>query len=505
MPPRPSAGLLVHRASGRGVEVLLVHPGGPYWARRDMGAWTIPKGVIEPGEAPLAAARREFTEETGATMEGTFVPLRPVTMRSGKVVHAWAVSGDLDTSAISSLTVAIEWPPRSGRRQEFPEVDRADWFTVEEARRRILPAQAPLIDDLLRLLAEPHGEPMPMRRTTSSSARRCGSRVLRSRSIVCAADRERSPRTPDVLTQDRYRGALLGLACGDALGTTLEFRRPGTFEPIADMCGGGPFDLAPGQWTDDTSMALCLAESLLHSRGFDPADQMQRYLRWYDDGHHSSTGVCFDIGSTVRAALESFRATGNPWSGSTAPRTAGNGSIMRLAPEPLYFAADPAQAIRRSAESSQATHGAVEAVGACRYLAALILGALAGRSRAELLQPRFAPVAGAWDAEPLAPAIATVADGSFLRREPPHVRGTGYVVESLEAALWAFARSDSFEHGALLAVNLGDDADTTGAVYGQIAGAYYGAAAIPARWLERLTARDLIERLADGLLTRTAP
>ena len=150
MPPRPSAGLLVYRRGAHGVEVLLVHPGGPYWARKDAGAWTIPKGVIEPGEEPLQAARREFQEETGSSIGGAFVPLRPVTMKSGKVVHAWAVSGDIDPSAITSVTFAIEWPPRSGRQQQFPEVDRAAWFTVDEARRRILPAQAPLLDDLLR-------------------------------------------------------------------------------------------------------------------------------------------------------------------------------------------------------------------------------------------------------------------------------------------------------------------------------------------------------------------
>jgi predicted NUDIX family NTP pyrophosphohydrolase len=153
MPVRASAGLLVYRRGASGVEVFLVHPGGPYWARRDLGAWTIPKGEIEPGEDPLDAARREFHEETGSPMDGTFVALRPVTMRSGKVVHAWAVAGDIDARAVISIVFAMEWPPRSGRQQQFPEVDRAEWFTVDEARERILPAQVPLLDDLVRLLA----------------------------------------------------------------------------------------------------------------------------------------------------------------------------------------------------------------------------------------------------------------------------------------------------------------------------------------------------------------
>lgn len=296
--------------------------------------------------------------------------------------------------------------------------------------------------------------------------------------------------------RDRYRGALLGLAAGDALGTTLEFKPPGTFTPIADMVGGGPFNLAPGQWTDDTSMALCLAESLIESSGFDPMDQLSRYLRWKRNGHHSSTGTCFDIGGTVLAALARFERHSKPWSGSTDEFSAGNGSIMRLAPVPLFFASAPEVAIARAADSSRTTHGAQEAIDACRYMAGLILGALQGRSKKDLLAPLFTPVLGLWAREPLAPKIHDIAAGSFLHREPPDVRGTGYVVDSLEAALWAFARSTSFEHGALLAVNLGDDADTTGAVYGQIAGAFYGVDAIPAPWRDKLAHLDAIEHLA---------
>jgi len=129
---------------------------------------------------------------------------------------------------------------------------------------------------------------------------------------------------------DRYRGAMLGLATGDALGTTLEFLPPGSFEPLTDMVGGGPFGLEPGQWTDDTSMALCLAESLIESGEFDAVDQLARYVRWKRQGHHSSTGRCFDIGSTVLQAISHFERTSDPRSGSTAEDTAGNGSIMRL-------------------------------------------------------------------------------------------------------------------------------------------------------------------------------
>ena len=304
--------------------------------------------------------------------------------------------------------------------------------------------------------------------------------------------------------RDRFRGCLLGLAAGDALGTTLEFKRPGTFEPIGDMVGGGPFDLEPGQWTDDTSMALCLATSLLERGGFDAADQMQRYVRWWREGYLSSTGTCFDIGNTVSGALSRFVRHGDPYSGSTDPHTAGNGSLMRLAPVPMFFAGNAAEAIARAADSSRTTHAAHEAVDACRYYAGLLIGALQGVDKDTLLSPAYCPVEGLWERDPLVQEIARVADGSFKYHNPPEIKGTGYVVDALEAALWAFQRSDGFHEGALLAVNLGDDADTTGAIYGQIAGAHYGAEEIPASWRSKLTMLPEITTLADQLRDQAA-
>jgi predicted NUDIX family NTP pyrophosphohydrolase len=146
--PSTSAGLLLYRGAGERLEVLLVHPGGPFWQRKDAGAWSIPKGLVDPGEDPLAAARREFAEETGATADGPATPLGVVTQKGGKVVHAWGVLGDLDPGAIASNTFEMEWPPRSGKRATFPEIDRAAWFDLEEARARILPAQAAFLDRL---------------------------------------------------------------------------------------------------------------------------------------------------------------------------------------------------------------------------------------------------------------------------------------------------------------------------------------------------------------------
>ena len=298
---------------------------------------------------------------------------------------------------------------------------------------------------------------------------------------------------------ERYHGSILGMAAGDALGTTLEFRPPGTFSPLTAMVGGGPFHLEPGQWTDDTSMALCLANSLIECRGFDPADQMRRYARWWQEGYLSCTGSCFDIGNATSGALARFVRTGEPYSGSTDPRSAGNGSLMRLAPVPLAFAGRPEEAIALAAESSRTTHAAPECLSACRYFAGLLVGALQGQPKDALLSEHYTPVAGPWEAEPLAPKVAAVAMGAYRQRNPPAIRGTGYVVATLEAALWAFSRTDTFRDGALLVVNLGDDADTTGAVYGQIAGAFYGAAGIPAAWRERLCRRDWLDAAADGL------
>jgi ADP-ribosylglycohydrolase len=294
--------------------------------------------------------------------------------------------------------------------------------------------------------------------------------------------------------RERFRGSLLGLATGDALGTTLEFRQPGTFEPITGIVGGGPFGLKPGQWTDDTSMALCLAESLVEN-GFDALDQMRRYVRWWREGYLSANGVCFDIGTTTSIALARFERTGEPIAGPTDEHSAGNGSLMRLAPVVLYFRDDIDKAVLFAGESSRTTHGAPQAVDACRVYAALISAAVWGASKDEIagIAARAAHDMG------LHREVAAVAEGSFLAKKPPEIRGTGYVVHSLEAALWAFFGSDSFEDGALKAVNLGDDADTTGAIYGQLAGAYYGASAIPEDWRRVLAMRPYIEQLADRL------
>lgn len=295
---------------------------------------------------------------------------------------------------------------------------------------------------------------------------------------------------------DRFRGALVGLACGDAVGTTVEFSPRGTFAQVTDMVGGGPFHLQAGQWTDDTSMALCLATSLVEKRGFDAADQMNRYVAWMTQGYLSSTGTCFDIGNTTAAALRRYQASGNPFSGLTEPHTAGNGSIMRLAPVVMFFYPDFPAAIHYAGESSRTTHGAVECVDGCRLLAMLLLKALRGATKEEIL----------WGDPPIAeeqlsftPNIQALTRGDYRYYPETKLTGNGYVVNSLEAALWSFWRTDNFRDAVLCAVNLGDDADTTAAICGQLAGAYYGMSGIPTPWLARLTWRDEICALADQL------
>src|SRR5262245_25942430 len=295
---------------------------------------------------------------------------------------------------------------------------------------------------------------------------------------------------------ERFRGCLLGLAVGDAVGTTVEFRQRGTFEPLTDMMGGGPFNLRPGQWTDDTSMALCLGTSLVEQRRFDPADQMSRYCRWADHGYLSSTGTCFDIGTTTVRSLRRYQRDGNPYAGSSAPTLAGNGCIMRLAPIPMYFFPHLETVEQCAANSARTTHGATECIDACRLFARIVCHALLGRPKDEVLLG---------DAHSFAAGerVTAIACGSYRNKEAADIHGSGYVVHSLEAALWVFDRTHTFADAILMAANLGEDADTTAAVCGQLAGAYYGESAIPSHWLGRLAFRSEITKLADQLRCRT--
>lgn len=293
--------------------------------------------------------------------------------------------------------------------------------------------------------------------------------------------------------RDRAWGALLGLAAGDAVGTTVEFKPRGSFEPVSDMLGGGPFGLEPGQWTDDTSMALCLAESLIDRRGHDPADQMRRYVRWMNDGSFSATGTCFDIGNTTREQLCRFERTGEPHAPDIDDHSAANGSLMRLAPVAIRWSHDPEEVVAMAAASSRPTHPAARPVDACKVLAAMTAALIRGELWESVSDPGF------WKQGPLHPEVEAVARGSWRNKNEAAIKGSGYCVAALEAAIWAVAGAKDFRDAILRATNLGDDADTTAAIAGQLAGARFGAAGIPGYWLEILSMRDRITSLADGL------
>lgn len=297
---------------------------------------------------------------------------------------------------------------------------------------------------------------------------------------------------------DRKRGCLIGLAVGDALGAAVEFKPPGAFPPVTGYRDGGPHRLDAGQWTDDTSMALALADSIGQA-GWDLNDQASRYLSWMQGGAYSVNGICFDVGIATRGALLRFEASQDAYSsGDPSIRASGNGSIMRLAPVPIHYAEcfpDRINELATHAEqSSIPTHASPICLSACRYMALVLAGFIYGLERDVVLDPKWEALEQMKSLAPLAPEINEIADGSFRRREPPEIAGSGYVVKSLEASLWSFARSDNFEDAVLDAVNLGDDADTTGAVCGQLAGAYWGESGIPESLRNGLDKPDMLEK-----------
>ena len=293
--------------------------------------------------------------------------------------------------------------------------------------------------------------------------------------------------------ENKVQGCLLGLACGDAVGTSVEFLPRSRFKPLTDMVGGGKFQLKAGMWTDDTSMALCLAESLLICKGFNADDQMQRYLRWIDEGYYSSKDHAFGLGKTVINALFRYRKTGNPYSGRAESRYSGNGSLMRLAPIAIYYRNNPLQAWKYASLSSKTTHASPECIQACQYFCYVLLNALVGKDKRLLFDIQ--------DVSELS-CLTSIVSCDFFNKSIGEIKGSGFVLESLEAALWAFWHTDNFKDAVLAAANLGDDADTTAAICGQLAGAYYGGEHIPVEWLAKLYRKDDIEQMARYLTNK---
>lgn len=294
---------------------------------------------------------------------------------------------------------------------------------------------------------------------------------------------------------DRARGCLLGLAVGDALGTTLEFKPRDTYDYISDMVGGGPFGLQAGTWTDDTSMALALGDALTHcaSSGlaFDPVEAQKRFVAWWREGAYSPTGECFDIGITTSQALSRFEVTGDPISGSANPHSAGNGSLMRLAPVAIWgLYAEPPLVASVARQQSATTHAAQACLDACDAYSLILRAAIRGSD----FETAVTHATGDYG-----PVIGQIIAGCWRGKERHQIFSSGYVAHSLEAALWCVASTDSFDDAVLLAANLGDDADTTAAITGQLAGALYGASSIRKSWLETLAWREIIENLARDL------
>lgn len=291
---------------------------------------------------------------------------------------------------------------------------------------------------------------------------------------------------------DRAKGALFGLAVGDALGVPLEFEKRDVHPLVAEMIGGGPFDLKPGEWTDDTSMALCLADALIANPQLDERDLMRRFVRWWRKGENSVNGVCFDIGMTTESALSRFEETGEVVINAD-PNRAGNGSLMRLAPVAMVAGGDVDLAADLARRQSACTHGAPVCLDACALYAELLVAAIAGAPKREVLGRR--PILFGHD------DVAAIALGSYRVKKRHEIRSTGFVLDTLEAALWAIWNSDSFEEALIKAVNLAGDADTVGAVTGQLAGALWGASAIPSQWIATLARNTRLKSKAAQLLS----
>lgn len=289
----------------------------------------------------------------------------------------------------------------------------------------------------------------------------------------------------------RYIGALLGLAAGDALGTTLEFCIRDQHPHHTEMRGGGVFNVAPGEWTDDTAMALCLAESLMKRQSFDPHDQLSRYVRWWREGYMACQDRCIDIGGTTLDALQRFERTQDANAGGTQAYQSGNGGIMRLAPA-VMVANSEQEAVSLAVQSSLTTHASPDCLDAAALMGAVLWRLFQGQPlRRVLAQMPTTPAQG--------DRILALQAGLFCELSREEVSSSGYVIDTLEAALWCCWQARSLEGALVLAANLGDDADTVAAVTGQLAGAAWGVKALPERWLTTLAWREKIDQLARAL------
>lgn len=295
---------------------------------------------------------------------------------------------------------------------------------------------------------------------------------------------------------DRCKGSFIGLAIGDALGTTNEFASKEEIIIIDDIVGGGPFDLEAGKWTDDTSMALCLAQSLIE-KDFDLKDQLEKYYKWYSKGYFSSTGQCFDIGKVTEHALREFKKTGNTLCGRTDEFSSGNGSLMRLSPAVIRYVNDPEKAINAAVMQNLTTHGSPVCLEACSLLAEFLLDCYYHKDSQNKKNVFEGKLLRGYSNK----GIISITNFDYFNKTHSEVfKENGYAVSSLEFALWCFHNTDSFRDCVLLAANSGGDADTNAAIAGQIAGAFYGYSSIPEEWLDKLYMHDEMVMMVHKLL-----
>lgn len=289
---------------------------------------------------------------------------------------------------------------------------------------------------------------------------------------------------------DRSIGALLGLAVGDALGAAAEGMARGSYPRMTEFRASASHGLAPGEWTDDTAMALCLAESLLACGELDRHDLMRRFLRWYRTGENACRGHAIGIGENTRATLETYERTGAFAEGSDRAGGVGNGCIMRLAPVAIRYRSDAGAARETAILQARTTHCAEEAAEAAGLMAVLMTLALRRGDRSAISDAL---------SQTRNPRIQAIAAGEYRHMPRERISSAARAADTLEAALWCLHRAASFEEAVVEAVNLGGDTDTIGATTGQIAGAIFGASAIPARWVASLRAADRIAALASAL------
>ena len=309
---------------------------------------------------------------------------------------------------------------------------------------------------------------------------------------------KRRPGADAARLASRYRGAVLGMACGDALGSVVRGKKAGQFAPLTELKGGGPLNLPKGAWTDDTALTLCLAHSLLEKQDFDPAHQAEIYWNWHQEGDLSATGEPLGKVSSVSKALAATRWSGNPFSGSHDPRQWDAESLVRVCAVVLYSRTDPARAIGWAAEASRITQQSPGVLDACRYWAAVLLAALEGAQVSELALEAGRLMSRHHAAE-LKPPIAALAGSTILPTNAP-VAGTHQAVAVLQRVLWVLGETPDFRQGLLRVVNLGGHADIQGALFGQLAGILLGAEAIPPEWRAELLRAALLESTAQRLL-----